>query len=155
MRQLRYITLLLPFCMLAACNSECYENQNALPLATFVANDSVQVKVAITGVSVYGIGAPNDSLLWDGSNTSELYLPFRVDQDSTSYVFEHIESGIRDTVTFRYDRAPVLVSEECGVSFVYEMRSISNTHAFIDSVVCPEGRITNKNASNLIIYLAQ
>ncbi len=140
--------------MMAGCASECYENQNALPLAEFrYVEDSVARECAMDSLRVYGVGAPGDSTLWNGGNVSELYLPFRVDHDTTQYVFEHLRLGVRDTVTFLYERAPRLVSAECGVSYVFKIRSIASTGPFIDSVACPGGEITNVNRSNLLIYL--
>lgn len=140
--------------VLAGCASECYENQNALPLAKFsCVEDSVAKSCSMDSLRVYGLGAPNDSVLLDGGNVSELYLPFRVDGDTTRYVFEHARLPIRDTVTFSYERSPRLVSAECGVSYVYKIRSITSTGPFIDSVVCADGEITNQNKSNLVIYL--
>lgn len=155
MKGLRGI-LALPAVLLvmAGCGSECYENQNALPLAKFrYVEDSVSVECSMDSLLVYGLGAPGDSLLWDGGTVAQLYLPFRVDSDTTQYVFEHMRLPIRDTVTFRYERAPRLVSAECGVSYVYKMLSVGSTGPFIDSVVCPAGEITNKNIDNLVIYL--
>lgn len=140
---------------LAGCASECYENQNALPLAKFsYVEDSVAKPCDMDSLRVYGLGAPNDSVLHDGGRVSELYLPFRVDGDTTRYVFEHARlSSIRDTVTFRYERSPRLVSAECGVSYVYRIQGITSTGPFVDSVVCADGEITNQNKSNLVIYL--
>lgn len=139
--------------VLAGCGGECYENQNALPQATFVINDSAPHTGSMDSLTVYGIGAPNDSVLWDGGSTEQLFIPFRVDSDTTAYVFESSPSHIRDTVTFIYDRAPVFVSADCGVSFKFVMKSISNTGQLIDSVTCPNGEITNQNIANLVIYL--
>lgn len=138
----------------AGCTSECYENQNALPLAKFrCILDGVPTDCSMDSLLVYGVDSPGDSTLWSGGRVSELYLPFRVDHDTTAYVFRHLRLPVSDTVTFRYERAPRLVSAECGVSYVFRMLDISSTGPFIDSVVCPDGEITNKNVSNLLIYL--
>lgn len=152
---MRYILALPALLVLGACGSECYENQNSLPLAKFrYVQDSVPVDCGMDSLKVYGLGTPNDSVLWDGGQTQQLYLPFRVDQDTTIYVFEHTRvSEARDTATFVYERAPQFVSAECGVSLVYRMKSITTTGPFIDSITCPNGEITNKNVSNLVIYL--
>lgn len=154
MRGMRNILWLIPLLVLSivGCNGECYENQNALPLASFQLLDSNRT-VMMDSLRVYGIGQPHDSVLWDGGTVEQLYLPFRIDQDSTQYVFEHLRTKERDTVTFRYDRSPVLASYECGVSYVYIIRSITSTGPFIDSVACPDGEINNVNKANLIIFL--
>lgn len=160
MKGLRYILPAMLLLLAGACAKECYENQNALPQAKFVINDSVPREGTMDGIMVYGLGAPNDSVLWDGGSTQSLYLPFRVDSDTTVYIFEKPategEEGsvtLRDTVTFTYSRAPSFVSAECGVSFIFHMNRIENTGALIDSVTCPKWKITNENVDNLIIYL--
>lgn len=136
----------------AGCGSECYENQNALPLAEFYVNDTAQIQVAIDSVEVIGVGSPNDSVLWDGGTTDKLYLPFRVTSDTTAYRFHRLNSGLEDVVTFVYDRAPVFVSEACGVSYEYRIKDITWQGTMIDSVTCPGGVINNVNATNLYIY---
>lgn len=141
---------------MGSCSSECYDNQNALPLAKF--SNALGGELQLDSVEVFGIGAPGDSILWEGGATNSLYLPFRVDSDTTAYVFRTLPADslsvtVSDTVTFIYDRAPRFVSAECGVSYVYKIRDIKCTGELIDSVVCPGGEITNANVDNLIIYL--
>ncbi len=154
MRGLRNILpVIAALLLLWSCGGECYENQNALPQATFVVNGSQPAKGALNSVKVYGLDAPNDSILWEGGQTEQLFLPFRVDSDTTIYIFEQLDTESRDTVTFLYQRAPQFVSAECGVSFRFIIKSITNTGLLIDSVTCPNGEITNENIANLIIYL--
>ena len=107
---------------------------------------------------MYGIGAPGDSILSTGSRAvSNLYLPFRIDSDTTSYVFNLINKAyepydITDTVTFVYSREARFVSAACGASYVYTIQDIRNTGLLIDSVVVPGGRITNADMENIQIY---
>lgn len=143
----------------ASCaNDECLENKNSLPLAGFYSSEEVPRQVALEMISVYGIGAPGDSVLHDSvSGLNQSYMPFRIDQESTSYVikYEHGDLGllgIADTITFNYDIMPWFVSSACGVVYNYKMRDISTTHYVIDSVTCPKGIIDNANAENLRIY---
>lgn len=152
LRKLPLLSGIVAALIAAGCSGECYENKNALPLASFRTSDTTEVRM--DSLRVLGAGAPGDSTLWEGTTpVEELYLPFRVDSDTTAYVFEHLRTALRDTVTFIYSRDPVLASYECGVSYVYQMKSITTDGILIDSVTCPGGRITNKNSVNLIIYL--
>lgn len=146
-------------CVVAGCNNEeCYENKNSLPLAGFYASDSTGQAIGIDSLVIYGVGAPGDSLLQDNvRGLSQTYLPFRIDRDSTVYVFKYSQQslarhGIADTIVFDYELKPWFESAGCGVIYRYEMRSITTTHHIIDSVVCPLGVIDNVNQENLKIY---
>lgn len=161
MRLLPLILLSAPVAgaLLAACSSdECLENKNSLPLAGFYSSEAVPQAISIDSISIYGVGAPGDSILHDSvRGLSETYLPFRIDQDSTVFVIRYLQEpfgsyGIEDTITFRYDILPDFVSAACGAVYDYRMRQISTTHFLIDSVTCPDGTITNLNAQNLRIY---
>ena len=138
--------------------NECYDNQNSLPLAGFYSSAEVPQSISIDSVSILGIGAPGDSVLQDSVRIlSEVYLPFRIDQPSTTYEIRYLAGlpGIyrmADTITFNYDIVPMFVSAACGAVYYYKMNSIETTHYFIDSVACPGGVITNANIENLKIY---
>lgn len=141
------------------CSSdECLQNRNALPLAGFYNSFEPTQTVAIDSLEVYGVGAPGDSILSTGTQAlSKLYLPFRLDSDTTRYVFRYLhkelaQQNIRDTVTFIYSRDPRFVSSACGVSYVFGIKEIRSTGLLIDSVTCPMGEITNKDSENLSIY---
>lgn len=145
--------------LLAGCSSdECYENKNSLPLAGFYSSDSIPKEISIDYVSIYGIGAPGDSVLHDSvSGLKESYLPFRIDQEQTTYVIQYLQGilgrlRVADTITFDYEIKPWFESKACGASYRYVMRNIHTTHHVIDSVTCPTGEIDNKNAVNLRIY---
>ncbi len=154
--------LLLIFgCSLLTCgcsSEECLQNRNALPLAGFYNAEDHKQEVTINSLEVYGIGAPGDSILSPGTQgINQLYLPFRLDQDTTRYVFRYLQedlaqADIRDTVTFIYDRNPRFVSSACGVSYVFGIKKIRYTRSIIDSVACPLEEITNMDTENLSIF---
>lgn len=140
--------------IIAACSNECYDNRNALPNAKFVIiEEGNEQEVRLDSVIVYGIGAPGDSILWEGASMTSLYLPFRIDSDTTKYVFNPARTAVYDTVTFIYSRIPRFVSAECGVSYIFKMKDIVNSGVLIDSVVCPLGEITNIASENIIFYM--
>lgn len=157
--------LLLPLVVLAAllagcASKDCYDNKNSLPLATFYRDgEHGPTQVSLDSVKVYGVGAPRDSVLVDtASSIQELFLPFRIDAGSTTYVIDYVDTGHRgmaDTVTFNYDAKPWFVSEACGAIYIYEMKSIETTKWLLDSVTCPQGIIDNKPVSNLYFYLKE
>ena len=138
--------------------NECYDNKNSLPLAGFYSSEKTPRQISIDSISVYGIGAPGDSILQDSVRSlSQCYLPFRIDEGQTVYVIQYLggEAGryhIADTIEFNYDIIPWFVSSACGVIYDYKMTSIVTTHNLIDSVTCPGGEITNAIKENLKIY---
>ena len=144
---------------LASCSSdECLENKNSLPLAGFYSSEEEPTAISIDSISILGLGAPGDSVLHDSvRDLKESYLPFRIDQESTTYVIRYLQGllgryRIADTITFNYNIKPMFVSSACGVVYDYEITSIATTHYVIDSVVCPTGVIDNANKENLKIY---
>lgn len=142
------------------CSSdECLQNKTALPYAgIYASGDTDNKKISIDSLEIYGYGAPGDSILFNGSSAiSNIYLPFRPDHDTTTYIFRYLHSalsamGIKDTVRFIYTRDPRFVSSACGVSYIYNIKAIQCTGLLIDSVVCPMNAIDNMDTENLRIY---
>lgn len=154
-----FILLILFLACLSGCaTSECYDNQNSLPLAGFYSSAQRPAAISIDSISIIGIGAPGDSILQDSVRSlSEVYLPFRIDQNSTTYEIKYLFGvagllRISDIITFNYEIKPMFVSSACGTVYYYEIQSIDYTTNFIDSVTCPGGVITNANSENLKIY---
>lgn len=142
---------------MAGCASkECYDNQNTLPLAAFYST-TTHKGISLSPVSVYGTGAPGDSLLADSAALEQIYLPFRPDTSATSYVFryEGDNAPLPDTVTFTYRTQPWFTSEACGVVYYFHMEEITHTDHLIDSVAVPGMLITNANRRNIEIYLKE
>ena len=146
--------------MQGGCSTEeCYDNRNALPYAGFYGiMEGKMEQISVDSIRVYGIGAPGDSILSEGNRSiANLYLPFRIDSDTTQYVFKLINKlyepyNIADTLTFIYSREARFVSAACGASYVYTIKDIKTTGLLIDSVAVPGGRITNADVENIHIY---
>ncbi len=140
--------------MLAAgCTSECTDNKTALPRADLL-DPFEDDPLTLSGLQVTGVGERGDSVLIEpSSSVSEFYIPLRIDADRTVYRFSLNEGEFESTVTFDYTRTPRFVSAECGVSYVYDIRSIVCEGTLIDSVTCPEGRIDNTPGVNLHIWI--
>lgn len=138
--------------------NDCSDNQNSLPLAGFYSSQVVPKPIAVDSISVYGLHAPGDSLLLDSAvKVQEVYLPFRIDEKSTTYVLSYhqkaiSDSRLNDTVTFCYRSEPYFVSIGCGAIYKYVMEGIDYTTHLLDSVTCPAGVITNAPIQNLRIY---
>ena len=158
MRQSLWLIL---FCGLWACvtacsSADCPDNQNSLPVAGFYAPDGYgeMSPVTLDSISIYGSDAPADTMLLDKERgVSQVYLPFRITQQSTTFVLDYLRDGLKDKITFNYELSPRFVSSECGVVYDYKITSITHTDELIDSVTCPAGVITNTPGENLRIYL--
>lgn len=152
------IVLLLIGVASGCSNSECYDNKNSLPLAGFYSSSEKPQAISLDSISILGVGAPGDSILQDSVRSlSQVYLPFRIDQNSTTYEIRYLSGlagffRLSDFITFNYDIVPMFVSSACGAVYYYKIQSIEHTTNFIDSVVCPMGEITNANIENLKIY---
>ena len=103
--------------IMAACSgSECYDNKNYLPLAGFYSSQERPAAITLDSISIYGIGAPGDSILEDSvRGLSQCYLPFRIDEGNTTYVIRYLTGllgryHIDDTIRFNYDIEPWFLS---------------------------------------------
>lgn len=146
-------TLLL-LCGCAA--SECLDNQNSRPNAVFLASggENPGVMVKVDSLTVYGIGAPGDSMLVTYRSLSGITLPFRIGAGETRYVFRYgkSETAPRDTLTFSYESIPEFVSEACGAIYAFDDVKVKTTTWAIDSVVCPWSKINNIERDYIQIY---
>lgn len=146
--------------LFAACSDDtCTENRTALPTAGFYATYFGETQeIAADSLQVRGLGAPSDSILSEADVRKEsLQLPFRIDNDTTSYIFTEFDGagnpGMSDTVTFIYTRVARFINHECGVGYSFQMHNIIWSGELIDSVTCPSGHIDNVSGENLRIYL--
>lgn len=161
MKNLPVIVAVLAIFLMASCSgTECYENHSALPLANFFSSQTRQ-KISIQRLEIYGIGAPGDSVLYTPATLSDAYLPFRLWEDTTSYVFayhslsdgqdEDNSAVPSDTITFCYTPKEWFVSPACGAMYFYEMKEVRHTNLLIDSVSF-NPLITNENIANIQIF---
>lgn len=166
MKKLQTFTIGILWITVAACSSdECYDNHSALPLASFYSSKTLQ-QVQLQKLEIYGIGAPGDSILYTPETLSQAYLPFRMWQDTTQYVFAYygmIPDSIaynypelvpRDTVTFVYKPKEWFVSPSCGAMYFYDMKSADHSSLLIDSIAYND-IITNENVSNIKIFFKE
>lgn len=153
---LRGFPVLAMFLLLLAgsCSSGgCFDNGSAIPLAQF-RNSADGRAVALTGVEIYGLGAPNDSLLLQPTQSaSQIYLPMRSQYDSTAWCLAYPDLGTEpDTVVFRYISEPYFASEECGAFYQYRITEVKNTTHMLDSVAVLDSLITNADAVRIAFY---
>ena len=148
--------MLLPVAVTSCVSDECEGNKNSLPYAGFFSSEVSPRSISVDSITVYGEGAPNDSLLIDnGEGVASVYLPFRIDGGESTFVIQYNQKrlrGLTDRITFRYEAVPDFVSAACGVVYDYRIDNIEHTKNLIDSVRCPGMVISNANEQNIRVY---
>ncbi len=155
---LTLITLIAAASLFQACNTTgCTENQNALPLAGLYSYQTENA-IQLDSLEIGGIGAPDDSLLYDASlKLSVIYLPFRSAAQQSSFYIHYASKALsnpafNDTISFSYTSVPRFVSEECGAMYFYRITSMSHTRHLIDSIAITDSTITNVDLERIKIF---
>lgn len=135
-----------------SCNNDnCSGNSTGIPLAGFYNGDK---SVTITNLTVYGIGAPDDSVIIRNASASSVYMPLRLSTNSCSYVLDYnSEDVVNDTLTLGYSAIPYFESHECGAMYNFRITSMEHTTNTIDSVVLTTPMITNADVVSIKIYI--
>ena len=132
-------------------NDNCMGNSSGIPLAAFMEGNN---KVTLTSLTVYGIGAPNDSAIIRNSSASQVYMPLRITETTCSYVLDYNGTEVsNDTITFNYEIIPYFESRECGAMYNFNITSWEYTQNAIDSVAIPNPMITNSDVVTINIYM--
>lgn len=152
------ITALCALPLLEGCNTTgCTDNQNALPLAGLYSYETGK-SITVDSIEIGGIGAPNDSLLYDVyEKMSVVYLPFRSTAERSSFYFRYSQQAlaqhsVADTLTFTYSSSPYFVSEDCGAMYFYRITSLAYTRHVIDSIAITDSLVTNSDTERLKIF---
>lgn len=154
---LKYLLCLLLGAAVWCCNTVgCLQNQSSIPLAGFY-DGTTDTSIALDSITVYGVGAPNDSSLITTRTASMVYLPFRSDASSTSFCFRYLAKHLdypelNDTVSFTYTSQPKFVSEECGAMYFYTITGVKYTTHLIDSVAVTDSLINNIDNERIKIF---
>ena len=158
-KRVTYILLVaLAIVISAGCTRECRENRNSIALAGFY-DSNKKGKIVISGLTVYGIGAPEDAMILDDAqNVKHVYLPMPINKSSVQFVFHYTQIGIddiryNDTLTVNYTPVPYFASKECGSMYIYEINDYSCTTNLVDSVKMPFDKITNIDCETVQMYL--
>lgn len=146
--------------------SMCTDNRTSIPEAGFYNADTGEA-VNVVGVSIGGIGAPNDSLLYDNQTVQLVYLPLLPDAEVTSFRFHFSSDDTTDPetgevtpdhthddiVTFYYSSTPYFDGEECGAILHYLIDRVDFTQGgHIADIVVTDPNVTNEHKEYLRIY---
>ena len=148
---------LLFLAAITACTGESLDNRNSIGLAGFY-DSATKKEVSIDSISVFGVGAPNDSMLVrNGRGVKQVYMPFRINASTVQFCFRYEQKALNfpqlnDTLTINYDPVPYFASKECGVMYIFSIKDFSCTSHLIDSVAIPTMKITNVDRQTIEIY---
>jgi hypothetical protein len=136
--------------LLISCNQgSCFEETESYLKATFY--NSTSKKIAAPGkLTVSGL---NDTtkIYNKAINVSHADLPLNASEPSCTFLV--IIDGVTDTVEFKYDTYPHLISKECGYTYYHTLDSASRpTFHAIDSIKLINKTVTNLNVENIRIY---
>jgi len=84
----------------------------------------------------------------EGEGGSETEMP----QEVVRHTVSRAVPAIADTLTFKYERIPYFVSEDCGAMYRYRVVEFKSTHYMIDSIALADSVITNVNRQTIQIY---
>ena len=145
--------------VLSACGSDgCTSNTASIPLAQLYSSSTLKA-IAVDSISVYGIGAPGDSMIVRcGRSISQFTMPLRTTVDETKYVIHYDQKALsdernNDTITLRYKTDAMFDSKECGVVYAFEVSDFYYTRHLIDSMAMPYNRITNLTSVSVQLYM--
>lgn len=110
-------------------------------------------------VTIFGLldgGIEYDSILYNAQRLKSVTLPLRLDNDSTSFVFNFLTAaGIlwaQDTITFVHRNDPHFISEACGFVMYFKLDTVIYTTDHIDSISVNNNMITNDPSENIRIF---
>jgi hypothetical protein len=147
------ITGLLLF-ILSCTPESCFEETEAYLKATLYLDlgPGKAVKLqAPDSITVYGLNMETNKLYSSAKNTKVIKLPLNA--SATTSVFIIRINGVSDTLEFRYDNYPHLVSKECGYTYyhnldtdrIYTRHKILGLHYY-------KRTITTLNEENIRIF---
>ena len=145
------VSLSVTAALVSCSNDNCMGNSSGIPLAAFL-NEGA--KVTMQNLTVYGIGAPNDSAIIRNASAGQVYLPLRITAHSCQYVLDYNSDDVEnDTITFNYDIIPYFESRECGAMYNFKITSWEFTQNEIDSVTVLNQLITNSDVVTINIHI--
>lgn len=152
------IIMTLVLYSLSGCNNGgCTDMRSSTPRADFY-SASTQKAILVDSLEVTGIGAPGDSLLYNGSQRlSMIYLPMPADRENVSWRLAYIQAELAaveaaDTLSYTFERFPWFAGEECGAMYKYRITSMHYTTHLIDSVSITDSLVANVDVPTFNIY---
>ena len=142
---------LVSICLSCNINRPCDE-QIRFPVNTgfyYISDEEVKDTI-LEDITVFGIGR-EDSLLYDRDTTNAISYRLSPYVNATEIVI--VFGSLYDTLTFDYSRELRMVSPECGFAFLFDIRELSNTSNFIDSISLIDPKLEEIETEHLKIFI--
>jgi hypothetical protein len=127
----------------------CYEETESYLEATFYDNETIQIQ-APDSLTIYGMNMEAIKIYNKSTKIQTALLPLNASTDSCVFIF--IINGITDTIEFRYNSYPHLVSKECGYTFYHNIDQPESTSNIIKGIYLNKSNITTQNEENIRIF---
>lgn len=135
---------------LASCTPEaCFEETNAFLKASMYLQVTGK-NVAPDSITLYGVTMETSRIYKKSTAVKVAKIPLNASAGICSFVIRI--NGVYDTITFKYDSYPHLISKECGYTFYHTIDTTLYTRNIIDTVRVTSSRVTTLNEENIRIY---
>jgi len=143
--------VLVSVCLSCNFNRPCDE-QVRFPVNTgfYYISDEELKDTILEDITVFGIGR-EDSLLYDQDTINAISFRLSPYVDTTEIVI--VFGPLYDTLTFYYSRELRMVSPECGFAFLFDIKELSNTKNFIDSISLIDPKLEEIETEHLQIFV--
>ncbi len=127
----------------------CFDQTESLVKADFYNNLNKRLQ-APDSLTMYGLNMETNKIYDKNVEIQPAMIPLNTSADSCVIVIRI--NGTNDTIKFRYNSYPHLISKECGYTFYHNIEKPVTTLHEIDSIKLTNNLITNINGENIIIY---
>ena len=136
--------------LLFSCTPEsCFEETEAYLKASFYDNETIEIN-APDSITIFGLNMESIKIYNKSTKIQTALLPLNASADSCLFIF--IINGITDTVKFRYNSYPHLISKECGYTFYHNIDQPETTSNIIKGIYLNKSNITTQNEENIRIF---
>jgi hypothetical protein len=134
---------------MASCTQgSCFEETESYLKASFYNYETRKITVP-DSLTLFGLN--NDSIIYNKSEKVQpALIPLNASMDSCFFVI--IINGVTDTIQFRYNSSPHLISKECGYTFYHHLDTVIPKYHAIKEIYTSSKSITNLNVENIRIY---
>jgi len=147
----KILIIILPgliFFIASCTQGSCFEETESYLKASFYRYETRKLTVP-DSLTFYGLN--NDSIIYNKSaKVQPALIPLNASLDSCIFVI--IINGVTDTIQFRYNSSPHLISKECGYTFYHHLDTVIPKYHAIKEIYTSNKTITNLNVENIRIY---
>lgn len=166
------ISIIIAILLLSSCNKniqECFVPRSVSTKVFFRVLDTlikvddngfitrtIQIRdTALNRPSLSSLGQDTNITFKGERGIKDMYLFLNADTTSIQYVFQRSEDAtITDTLTIDYDPYTQFISNACGYTFVYKLKTVSSTKRYIEKAFIEDPDVTlSAQAKNIIIYI--